>query len=72
MSKEKENRTAELGQETLDQVSGGIQAGQIMATEWWDEFGNHYVKDSSGKVRVYRPDGTEINPPQKTQKRTWL
>ena len=72
MSKEKGPQAEALDQEALDQVSGGIQAGQIRKTDWRDEFGNRHVIDSAGKEHVYRPDGTEIDPPAQPQKRTWL
>ena len=72
MRKEKEPEAEALDQEALDQVSGGIQAGPITTTEWRDELGNRHVIDSAGKEHVYRPDGTEINPPAQPKKRTWL
>ena len=72
MSKEKELQAETLDQEALDQAAGGVQAGKLYKTEWSDEFGNHYRQDSTGKVHVYRPDGTEINPPAQPQKKTWL
>ena len=72
MSKEKESRTAELNQEALNQVSGGVQAGLARITEYWDEFHNHHVIDSAGKEHIYLPDGTEITGTTTTQKRPIL
>ncbi len=72
MSNEKERQDEALDQEALEQVSGGVQAGQILMSEWWDEFGNHYVKDSTGKVHIYKPSGEEITASEKPKKKTYL
>ena len=72
MCQEKEPQATALDLSDLDTISGGVQAGLAIITEYWDEFHNHHVIDSAGKEHIYLPDGTEITGTTTTKKRPIL
>ena len=39
---------AEIRDEMLNEVSGGVQAGPFVTDSYVDEFGNRYVRDENG------------------------